>query len=61
MSLFKPGTKRYIIASMHASGLTERETYTELRQKVADQVRPWTFHAQHSRWACREASPGAVH
>jgi hypothetical protein len=43
MSLFKPGTKRYIIASMHASGLTERETYTELRQKVADQVRPWTF------------------
>lgn len=38
-----PGTKRYVIASLHAAGLTAREAYSELRPKVAEQVRPWVF------------------
>jgi hypothetical protein len=43
MSLFKPGTKRYVIASLHAAGLSAREAYSELRPKVADQIKPWVF------------------
>lgn len=39
----KPGTKRYVIASLHAAGLTVREAYSELRPKVAEQIRPWVF------------------
>jgi hypothetical protein len=42
-ALFTPGTKRYAIASLHAAGLTSREAYSELRAKVAEQVRPWVF------------------
>jgi dynein-related subfamily AAA family protein len=41
--MFKIGTKRYIIASLHAAGLTTREAYTELRPKVAEQIKPWVF------------------
>jgi hypothetical protein len=44
-SLFKPGTKRYIIAALHAAGLTKREAYSELRAKVAAQEKPWVFTA----------------
>lgn len=43
MSLFKPGTKRFVIAELHAAGLSSREAYSELRVKVAQQVRPWVF------------------
>jgi hypothetical protein len=43
MGLFKAGTKRYVIASLQAAGLTEKEAYSELRAKVAEQVRPWVF------------------
>jgi hypothetical protein len=43
MALFKAGTKRYMIAELHAQGLTEREAYSELRPLVAGQVRPWVF------------------
>lgn len=42
-SMFKPGTKRYMIASLHAAGLTPREAYSELRAKVAQQEKPWVF------------------
>lgn len=43
MGLFKAGTKRYVIASLQAAGLTEKEAYSELRAKVAEQIRPWVF------------------
>jgi hypothetical protein len=43
VSIFKPGTKRYMIASLHAAGLTAREAYSELRPKVQEQVKPWVF------------------
>lgn len=43
MALFQPGTKRYLIAELQSRGMTEREAYSELRPKVADQVRPWVF------------------
>lgn len=44
MGLFDtPGTKRYMIAELEAMGLTAKEAYSELRPKVAGQVRPWVF------------------
>jgi hypothetical protein len=45
VSLFTPGTKRYMIASLHAAGLSQREAYSELRPKVASQEKPWVFMA----------------
>lgn len=44
MGLFDtPGTKRYEIAMLQSRGLSEREAYSELRPKVASQIRPWVF------------------
>lgn len=43
MSLFKPGTKRNAIENLFLSGTSEKEAFSILRPKVAEQVRPWVF------------------
>lgn len=44
MGLFDtPGTKRYMIAELEAQGMNERDAFSHLRPKVAEQIRPWVF------------------
>jgi len=45
MNVFRPGTKRYFLAALHAQGLSIIQAFEKIRPLVLEQKKPWVFSA----------------